>query len=90
MVHNFQAAVDVLGKPGARDVEGYLSQVGIPAKGKPGLLHIPSPILKIMFGLHRLNRAPRRIIARVPDLNAFRSTGVTKFTCCNPGDPSTN
>ena len=59
MLRNFQVAVDVLGKPGKRDVEGYLSQMGVPVKGKTELLMIPPIILKVMFALDRLNRAVR-------------------------------
>jgi pimeloyl-ACP methyl ester carboxylesterase len=59
MANNFRLAVDVLGKPGERDVEGYLSQVGIPVEGKSELLKIPPFIIKIMFFMARLNRAVR-------------------------------
>jgi pimeloyl-ACP methyl ester carboxylesterase len=59
MTNNFRAAVDTLGKPGKRDVEGYLSQVGVPVKGKEELLKIPPLILKTMFFLARINRAVR-------------------------------
>src|SRR5512135_2887883 len=38
MARNFQLAVERLGKPGGRDVEGYMSEVGIPVQGKPDLL----------------------------------------------------
>jgi pimeloyl-ACP methyl ester carboxylesterase len=59
MANNFRLAVDILGKPGERDVEGYLSQVGIPVEGKSELLKIPPFIIKIMFFMARLNRAVR-------------------------------
>jgi len=59
MTRNFQLAVDILGKPGKRDVERYLSEVGIPVEGKAELLKIPPFILKIMFFLDRLNQALR-------------------------------
>ena len=59
MTRNFKLAVDILGKPGKRDVERYLSEVGIPVKGKSELLNIPPFIIKIMFFLARLNRAVR-------------------------------
>jgi pimeloyl-ACP methyl ester carboxylesterase len=59
MASNFRLAVDVLGRPGKRDVEGYLSQVGIPVAGKSELLHIPAFIIKIIFFLDRVNRAVR-------------------------------
>lgn len=57
MFNNFRMAVDILGKPGERDIEGYLSQMGAPVEGKTELLRIPPVILKIMFFLYRLNRA---------------------------------
>jgi pimeloyl-ACP methyl ester carboxylesterase len=59
MAHNFQLAVDILGKPGKRDVEQYLSRVGIPVQGKTELLNIPAFIIKIIFFLDRINRAVR-------------------------------
>jgi pimeloyl-ACP methyl ester carboxylesterase len=59
MTNNFRVAVDILGKPGKRDVEGYLSQVGVPVEGKSELLKIPRFILKIMFFMARINRAVR-------------------------------
>ena len=57
MIRNFKVAVDILGKPGKKDVEGYLSEVGIPVEGKSELLKIPTFIIKIMFFLDRINRA---------------------------------
>jgi pimeloyl-ACP methyl ester carboxylesterase len=62
MFRNFRLAVDILGKPGKRDIrdiEQYLSQVGIPVEGKSELLKIPPFIIKIMFFIARLNRAVR-------------------------------
>jgi pimeloyl-ACP methyl ester carboxylesterase len=59
MTRNFKLAVDTLGNPGKRDVERYLSDVGIPVVGKPELLKIPAFIIKIMFFLDRINRALR-------------------------------
>ncbi|HLO30742.1 MAG TPA: alpha/beta hydrolase, partial [Anaerolineales bacterium] len=59
MTRNFKLAVDILGKPGKRDVEQYLSEVGIPIAGKSELLHIPRFILKTIFFLDRFNRAVR-------------------------------
>jgi pimeloyl-ACP methyl ester carboxylesterase len=59
MARNFQLAVDVLGNPGPRDVERYLSKVGVPVQGKPDLLRIPEFIVKVMFFMARLNRAVR-------------------------------
>lgn len=59
MARNFRLAVDILGKPGKRDVEQYLSEAGAPVEGKSELLKIPPFIIKIMFFLARLNRAVR-------------------------------
>jgi pimeloyl-ACP methyl ester carboxylesterase len=59
MTNNFKLAVDILGKPGKRDVEQYLSRVGIPIKGKPELVYIPTFIIKMIFFLDRINRAIR-------------------------------
>ena len=57
--NNFRVAVDTLGGPGERDVERYLSEVGIPVEGKEELLNIPTFIIKIMFFLARINKALR-------------------------------
>lgn len=59
LVNNFQVAIDTLGKPGKRDIEQYLSQLGIPAEGKTELLKIPPFILKILFFMGKLNQAIR-------------------------------
>ena len=59
MSRNFQMAVDVLGKPGERDLRGYFGTMGIPAKDKPDLLKIPPFILDVIFFLYRTNRALR-------------------------------
>lgn len=59
MRRSFENAVEILGKPGERDVEGYFGQMGIPAPGKPDLLLIPRFIVKLIFGLYRLNRRLR-------------------------------
>ncbi|MEJ2736667.1 MAG: alpha/beta hydrolase [Anaerolineae bacterium] len=59
LFHSFRTAIDVLGKPGKRDIEGYLSQMGAPVEGKTELLKIPPFILKIIFFLDRLNRTVR-------------------------------
>jgi pimeloyl-ACP methyl ester carboxylesterase len=59
MARGFRLALDILGKPGKRDVERYLSEVGAPVEGKSELLKIPPFIIKIMFFLARLNRAVR-------------------------------
>jgi pimeloyl-ACP methyl ester carboxylesterase len=59
MARSFRLAVDILGRPGERDVERYLSETGAPLEGKSELLKIPSFILKTMFLMARLNRALR-------------------------------
>jgi len=59
MTRNFKLAVDILGEPGERDVEGYLSEVGAPVEGKPEILKIPSFIIKGMFFLARINQVVR-------------------------------
>jgi pimeloyl-ACP methyl ester carboxylesterase len=59
MTRNFKLALEILGVPGKRDVEQYLSEVGIPVKGKSELLKIPAFIIKAMFFMDRLNRAMR-------------------------------
>ena len=56
MVHNFELAVDILGQPGPPDVQWYLSEVGIPVKGKAELLTIPRFIINGMFFLARAGR----------------------------------
>jgi pimeloyl-ACP methyl ester carboxylesterase len=56
---NFELALEFLGKPGERDVEGYLSHMGAPAPGKDELLMIPTFIIKIIFLIDRVNRALR-------------------------------
>jgi hypothetical protein len=59
MTYNFNLALDILGKPGKRDVEWYLSQVEIPVEEKSELLNIPPFIIMMMFILDRINRAVR-------------------------------
>jgi pimeloyl-ACP methyl ester carboxylesterase len=59
MTRGFKLAVDILGKPGERDVEQYLSHMAAPVEGKSELFKIPPFILKIMFFLARVNRAVR-------------------------------
>lgn len=59
MARNFRLAVDILGKPGERDVARYLSEAGAPVEGKSELLKIPPFIIKIMFFMARLNRTVR-------------------------------
>lgn len=63
MARNFKLAVEYLGKPGERDVEGYLSQMGIPLEGETALLQIPSFLVKFVFTLFRINQAlrPKRL-----------------------------
>lgn len=56
MARNFQLAVEFLGKPGERDVEGYMSEMGVPVEGKSELLQIPPFIVKGMFTLNRIHR----------------------------------
>jgi hypothetical protein len=59
MARNFQVAIDTLGKPEERNLEGWLAQMGTPAEGKPELMMIPPLIVKIIATLARLNRALR-------------------------------
>lgn len=59
MAGNFRLAVDLLGQRGKRDVEAYMSAVGIPVQGKAELLRIPAPIIKAMFLMARINRRLR-------------------------------
>jgi pimeloyl-ACP methyl ester carboxylesterase len=59
MSRNFELAVECLGRPGKRDVESYLSQMGVPVPGKEELLMIPPFIIKIIFLIDRINRAVR-------------------------------
>ncbi len=59
MARGFQMAVDILGRPGERDLRAYFGEMGIPAKDKPDLLKIPSFILDAIFFLYRANRALR-------------------------------
>ncbi|MCB9422584.1 MAG: alpha/beta hydrolase [Ardenticatenaceae bacterium] len=56
MANNFKLAVEILGKPGKRDVAGFLSAGGIPVEGKSELLKIPSFIIKFMFFMNRIHR----------------------------------
>jgi pimeloyl-ACP methyl ester carboxylesterase len=56
MARNFQLAVDILGAPGERDVEGYMSEMGVPVEGKSELMMIPPFFVKTIFFLDRLNR----------------------------------
>lgn len=46
MTYMFQTAVDTLGGPEGRDLEAYLSSMGIPQEEKDELLTIPAPIAK--------------------------------------------
>jgi pimeloyl-ACP methyl ester carboxylesterase len=56
MTRNFKLAVDILGKPGERDVEQYLSEMGVPVEGETELLKIPPFIVKGMFFLNQAHR----------------------------------
>jgi pimeloyl-ACP methyl ester carboxylesterase len=82
MANNFRLAVDILGKPGKRDIrdiERYLSQVGIPVEGKSELLKIPPFIIKIMFFIARLNRAVRPNSPYDPPFLPFNMRAGFKF-----------
>jgi pimeloyl-ACP methyl ester carboxylesterase len=59
MARNFRLAVEILGGPGERDVERYMSQMGIPVEGETELRMIPRFIVKLMFLMAHLNRAVR-------------------------------
>lgn len=59
LAHNFKNAVEILGKPGERDVEAYFSEMGAPMPGKTELMKIPGFIVKLIFFLYRLNRRLR-------------------------------
>jgi pimeloyl-ACP methyl ester carboxylesterase len=59
MSRNFRVAVDVLGRPGERDLRAYFAEMGIPAKDKPDLLKIPPFILDAIFFLYETNRRLR-------------------------------
>lgn len=79
MANNFKLALDVLGKPGERDIEGYFSKVGIPADGKSELLLIPPFIIKILFFIIRLNRAIRPNSPYDPPFLPFNMRASLKF-----------
>lgn len=77
MARSFQMAVDILGKPGERDIEGYLAHMGVPAEGKTELLLIPSFIVKIISALYRLNRVLRpNSLCEVPFLPFNMRAGI--------------
>ncbi|MGE5250826.1 MAG: alpha/beta fold hydrolase [Bacteroidota bacterium] len=59
LVNNFRNAVDILGRPGERDLEAYFAEMGAPMPGKTELLKIPRFIVSAIFLLYRLNRALR-------------------------------
>ena len=59
LARSFKLAVDFLGKPAERDLEGYFSESGIPAPGKEDLLKIPRFIVAAIFTLFRINQALR-------------------------------
>jgi pimeloyl-ACP methyl ester carboxylesterase len=56
MARNFELAVEFLGKPGKRNVEGYMSEMGVPVEEESDLLMIPPFIVKGMFTLNRIHR----------------------------------
>jgi pimeloyl-ACP methyl ester carboxylesterase len=57
MTYMFQAAVDTLGSPQGRDLEAYLSRMGIPQEGKDELLLIPAPIARGFVTLFKIVQA---------------------------------
>jgi len=59
MLRNFQMAVDILGRGGERDLQGYFSEMGFPPPGRAELLKIPRPLVAGMFALYRINRRLR-------------------------------
>ena len=79
MSRNFQLAVEMLGKPGERDVEGYFSEMGIPAEGKTELLKIPPFIVKGMFLLARINQAVRPTLPYEVPLLPYNMRAGYKF-----------
>jgi len=81
MSRNFQIAMDVLGKPGPRDVEGYFSHMGIPIEGKTELLNIPKIIVKGMFLLDSLTRPLRPKRPFDVPLLPFNMRAGYKFLC---------
>jgi pimeloyl-ACP methyl ester carboxylesterase len=59
MARNFELAVEFLEKPGERDVEGYMSAMGVPVEGESELMMIPPFIVKGIFTLNRIHRVVR-------------------------------
>ncbi|NVB38511.1 alpha/beta hydrolase [Pseudenhygromyxa sp. WMMC2535] len=55
----FEVAVETLGGPGPRDLRGYFSRLGMPVEGTRELRMIPPPVVSVILGLYRMNRALR-------------------------------
>jgi pimeloyl-ACP methyl ester carboxylesterase len=55
MYYNFQIAVDHLGRPEERDIEGYYLNTGIPKEGQEELMKIPPFIVKAIMGIFKMN-----------------------------------
>jgi pimeloyl-ACP methyl ester carboxylesterase len=56
MAYMFQNAVDTLGSPQGRDLEVYLSRMGVPQAGKDELLYIPAPVAKGFVTLYAVTK----------------------------------
>lgn len=59
MYYYFQTAVETLGNPEGRDIEGYFSKMGIPKEGQEELLKIPPFIVKAIVGIFKMNEKYR-------------------------------
>lgn len=59
MHENFVIAIETLGGEGERDLEQYLSRVGIPVEGESELRKIPPFIVKLIMFLYQSNRTLR-------------------------------
>ena len=55
MYYNFQMAVEYLGSPERRDIEGYYLHMGIPKDGQEELLTIPPFIVKMILTTFKIN-----------------------------------
>jgi pimeloyl-ACP methyl ester carboxylesterase len=55
MYYIFRIAVEYLGKPEGRDIEGYLLKSGIPKDGQEELMTIPPFIVKTITGIFKVN-----------------------------------
>jgi len=80
MMYMFQTAVDTLGNPEGRDLEAYLSRMGVPQEGKDDLLTIPAPIAKgfvILFDITKILKPNRPFDA--PFLSFELRAGVKFF-----------